>query len=559
MERRKTFLHCAGILILLAALTGVCVAAGAAEQAEPDTAARPDLVKIDALGALGGLELPVVTFFHDRHTEALAKQGKSCDTCHKAKDGKMSLKYMRFEDTDFETVKNVYHDNCFACHAETKAKGEKSGPVDGECRRCHTAQPQDESGRMPAGFDNVLHYRHWDSKLIAVSGEKDNCAACHHVYDKAAQKTVYEKSKESTCRSCHEAAASEQDGVKVRALSDAAHNACVSCHREMVEAKKETGPVTCAGCHSVDGQAKIKANNAQALQKIGGELPRLKMKQPDAALLFPAPVKGEKTKAANMPPVAFNHLDHEKRNDTCRACHHKETVACGTCHTVKGSEKGGNVTLEQAMHLPASNKSCVGCHRQEQQKPQCAGCHAQMDTGSRPANATCASCHKALPQGVSLPESGEMAPEAKQAVAGMMLESARAERSGWSIDEIPEFVTIGSLSKEYQPSEFPHRKIVQTLIKGMKDDQLAQAFHQGDKAVCAGCHHNSPLSAKPPRCASCHDRPFDEATPGRPGLKAAYHSQCMSCHQAMGMDELEKGGKPMPAKSCVVCHDKKTD
>jgi hypothetical protein len=75
--------------------------------------------------------------------------------------------------------------------------------------------------------------------------------------------------------------------------------------------------------------------------------------------------------------------------------------------------------------------------------------------------------------------------------------------------------------------------------------------------MCQGCHHNSPASKNPPSCASCHAKPFDPATPDRPGLKAAYHGQCMSCHKAMGMTELKKGGETSSATSCVVCHDEK--
>lgn len=565
MEKRKTFLRCAGFLILLAALAGVGVAAGAAEQAGPDAAKpRTDVVRIDALGALGGLELPAVTFRHDLHTEALVKAGKSCETCHKTKDGKMSLKFMRFEDKDFATVKETYHDNCFACHKELRAKGEKSGPANGECRRCHDAKPE-PSVRVTMGFDNVLHYRHWHSERIAVQGAEQNCAACHHVYDAASKKTKYEKGKESTCRSCHEAKPTEVDGVKVRALSEAAHAACVSCHRELAEAKKETGPLTCAGCHSAEGQALTDRHDAEVLQKLGGVLPRLPMKQPDTALLFPAPAKNAAPdaaladKKAAMPPVAFDHLAHEKSNDTCRACHHKATAACATCHTPAGDKKGDFVTLDQAMHRPESAHSCVGCHRTRQQQPQCAGCHAQMNTGARPDNASCATCHKTLPEGVTLPEIEKMTPEAKAPVAAMMLDRGKAERTDWAVEDIPETVKIDGISKEYAGAEFPHRKIVLALVKGMQKDELAQAFHRGDKLICQGCHHNSPLSATPPKCASCHSKPFDPATPNRPGLKAAYHGQCMGCHKAMGMTELEKNGQDVSATSCVVCHDKKND
>jgi hypothetical protein len=96
----------------------------------------------------------------------------------------------------------------------------------------------------------------------------------------------------------------------------------------------------------------------------------------------------------------------------------------------------------------------------------------------------------------------------------------------------------------------PHRKIVMSLYKGMRDSRLAAAFHAAPEAVCAGCHHNAPATLTPPKCASCHGKPFE--TEGKPGLKAAYHGQCMSCHKEM---KLEK-----PASTnCVACHEKKTN
>ena len=67
----------------------------------------------------------------------------------------------------------------------------------------------------------------------------------------------------------------------------------------------------------------------------------------------------------------------------------------------------------------------------------------------------------------------------------------------------------------------------------MKDSKLAGAFHQGDAAVCQGCHHNSPAGKTPPRCGNCH--PAAEI-PGqsRPALKAAYHARRNLLQQTSG-------------------------
>jgi hypothetical protein len=111
-------------------------------------------------------------------------------------------------------------------------------------------------------------------------------------------------------------------------------------------------------------------------------------------------------------------------------------------------------------------------------------------------------------------------------------------------------VEIKALSKQYEPAKLPHRKIVQTLVKNLKDSKLAGSFHRDLGTVCQGCHHNSPLSKKPPACASCHGQPFDGRNLFKPGLQAAYHLQCMECHKDMGTE------KPV-ATNCTGCHKEK--
>ena len=47
----------------------------------------------------------------------------------------------------------------------------------------------------------------------------------------------------------------------------------------------------------------------------------------------------------------------------------------------------------------------------------------------------------------------------------------------------------------------------------------------------------------------CHGIRFDPKELGKPGILAAYHRQCMGCHEAM--DQKPK------ALDCVKCHAKK--
>jgi DnaJ-class molecular chaperone len=135
------------------------------------------------------------------------------------------------------------------------------------------------------------------------------------------------------------------------------------------------------------------------------------------------------------------------------------------------------------------------------------------------------------------------------AAAAEMLQSRTPVTETYADADIPEKVVIKEMVNKYKAVELPHRKIVQTLVKGIKDNKLANYFHAEKGTVCQGCHHNSPADKKPPRCGNCHGKPFDEKNPFRPGLMGAYHQQCMGCHAEM---KLEK-----PA-GCTECHKERS-
>ena len=66
---------------------------------------------------------------------------------------------------------------------------------------------------------------------------------------------------------------------------------------------------------------------------------------------------------------------------------------------------------------------------------------------------------------------------------------------------------------------------------------------------CAECHHYRPAdesASEMVSCAACHQEAFKPAALDRVGLKAAYHLQCMGCHQ-------ERGKGPV---GCECCHRK---
>ncbi|UIJ37783.1 cytochrome C [Desulfobaculum bizertense] len=533
MMKGRTLLHWALAVVVLSAisLTGI-EASAVSKQATPKDS-RAGMLVIDTLSSFGKLDEKAVPFFHDTHTKALAQQGKDCSTCHvKNEKGLLSTTFKGTDGANKNDAKEQFHKNCITCHSERASAGESTGPTEASCRSCHRDAPA-QSGRVSAGFDLKLHATHVNSKAIpAASGEKENCSSCHHVYDKKQDKLVYAKGEEGSCRYCHKDTAQD----KTVSMQQASHTACVSCHLEKQEQKLATGPVTCEGCHDKAIQDTRKAKTAKT------PTPRLMRGQDDAILLTAPGKKAE----AGMGAVVFNHKAHEMVVKDCRTCHHEKIESCSkTCHTEKGSKEGGFVTLDQAMHSKTSSASCVGCHNQQKKQKQCAGCHSMIPENKAASEQNCATCHEQ-----DTKKAGAMLkmPKAEKKAA-MQQEIATREQSGGTYDlkDIPETVSIDVLADQYNAAQFPHRKIVASMLKGIEGSELANVFHTEKGTFCQGCHHNSPASLNPPRCASCHKDAVNNSASAKPGLKAAYHRQCIGCHEAMDIQ------KPQ-ATACADCH-----
>jgi hypothetical protein len=110
-------------------------------------------------------------------------------------------------------------------------------------------------------------------------------------------------------------------------------------------------------------------------------------------------------------------------------------------------------------------------------------------------------------------------------------------------EDFPEEVEIKVLASKYRSSMLPHKKAVATMDEAVRKSRLAKRFHATTEVLCAGCHHRSPPGERVPACRSCHS---DAAHPQKdlPDLTAAYHRQCIGCHQAIGH----------PATGCTDCH-----
>ncbi len=93
---------------------------------------------------------------------------------------------------------------------------------------------------------------------------------------------------------------------------------------------------------------------------------------------------------------------------------------------------------------------------------------------------------------------------------------------------VPDSMLLDALAKDYEPVPFNHK---------------AHADMAGMAMGCATCHHHSEAGVPPPACITCHDPRVKGTDPRMPGLKGAYHQQCLNCHREW-MDE----------SACSICH-----
>jgi hypothetical protein len=238
-----------------------------------------------------------------------------------------------------------------------------------------------------------------------------------------------------------------------------------------------------------------------------------------------------------MKGVLFDHAYHERNSRTCRECHHETLNACKKCHGLTGGPEGNWINVAGAYHDVLSDISCAGCHKVKKSEKNCRGCHHHLldiDLQSKgPRKSVCAVCHNGQKEGTVT-------------VKPLAITALATER-------VPEKVTIKILEKEYEPSEFPHRKIVRKLVEISNGSKMATYFHRNIQTVCGGCHHQSQKEAesesgKPPYCRNCHSITFDTRNINRPRLLAAYHRQCLGCHEKMGLKQT----------GCKDCHKEKS-
>ena len=124
---------------------------------------RPDILTIDIPSSPDHKDMPAVKFKHDLHSQATEGQ---CIKCHEKKDEITIFKFKRTQDVSGQKFMDLYHDNCIACHEDTKKANQATGPMKTECRACHNADFNTESSWKKLSFDRSLHFRHESAKQI---------------------------------------------------------------------------------------------------------------------------------------------------------------------------------------------------------------------------------------------------------------------------------------------------------------------------------------------------------------------------------------------------------
>ncbi|MEJ2190420.1 MAG: Ni/Fe-hydrogenase cytochrome b subunit, partial [Acidobacteriota bacterium] len=175
---------------------------------------------------------------------------------------------------------------------------------------------------------------------------------------------------------------------------------------------------------------------------------------------------------------------------------------------------------------------------------------------------------------VALDHEGAVAVATKQPVfvdrvliEDLPVRTQRLRRKGLGVRDIEhsylwlESPFVNTYEDLYEPVRFMHSRHAASL--------------GGD---CATCHHYRPAdpeAAEVVACSACHQRAFESDHPGRIGLKAAYHMQCMGCHEKAGKGPVDCEGchltrvpdhrqlvelPPDPApievtRECLRCHE----
>jgi hypothetical protein len=107
------------------------------------------------------------------------------------------------------------------------------------------------------------------------------------------------------------------------------------------------------------------------------------------------------------------------------------------------------------------------------------------------------------------------------------LTMAHSKGTNHQLSEAPDTLLLDDIADLYGPVHFNHK--VHARMAEMNSN-------------CQTCHHYSPAGKISP-CKECHGGETNPNNLRQPGLKGAYHRQCLSCHREWSHDT-----------QCTICH-----
>lgn len=236
---------------------------------------------------------------------------------------------------------------------------------------------------------------------------------------------------------------------------------------------------------------------------------------------------------------------------------HPGTNDCTTCHDVRISESGTEITLTGQHPL-----LCVKCH--DELVP---AANAEMEFSHAPVSDSCILCHEPhasnLPKLLALPiqslcDTCHELSGLGEAHRGQLTEKTNCLRCHLPHGSPNKHMVSGSqLHPPFADGDCNscHRAPLSGRIRlRAKGERICSACH-GDiiePAVDGGSQHPALIAKRPyAGCVSCHDPHMSS----RDSLLVSEGPQlCTTCHQDVVTASLDETGHPAAAKDCTSCH-----
>lgn len=455
---------------------------------------------------------------------------------------------------------------CLDCHEDiakdienkTGFHSKKSGLIESECRLCHSEHRGREADIIQlnsAVFDHkntdfALHGRHQniacgqchtnDKKFSEAPGQ---CVDCHKKDD------VHKGGQGQSCGDCHSAQAwrevvfehDKTDFPLLGAHSDAScaqchHSAdfkqaetqCVSCHRIDDVHSNSFGP-RCDSCHDTKAWSQQKFNH-----------------QRDTKFSLKGAHKTLSCSLCHAPGV-----EAKQAPTSCSGCHKsddphfgKNGDRCDQCHDNSRWTRSvfDHSKTDFALGGAHAQVSCEQCHQGDVNRPiadkSCYGCHAQNDSHKKSLGTDCQQCHNTAGWNDNVrfdhdlsafPLLGMHAVQACESChVDFVFKGIATDCEDCHGDADPHKGSLG------QQCASCHHPISWQSWRFDHNTQSDFKLHGAHKDVsCESCHTQSldGLKGTAPLCGTCHQADDEH--------RGAYGDRCDRCHNSSGFSEIQ--------------------